>query len=176
MIELRLASDLGHHATRVPAAGATDHRASPRRYLKHLPDFDDVETEERALAFATTYSSVHQALAFLISWPALESAASLVLHRTSEIDGDHYEILTPAANALTGKHPLAATLLLRAMIDFTLSRARSSRYRHAARHLAECESLAAAIADFGEFETHAAYVSRLRNTHSRKSSFWSLAE
>ena len=52
-----------------------------RAYLKHLPDFDDVEAEERALAFATTYPNIHQALAFLISWPAQEKAASLVLQR-----------------------------------------------------------------------------------------------
>ena len=39
-------------------------------------------------------------------------------------------------------------MLLRAMIDFTLTQARSSRYGHAARHLRTCESLAPAIADF----------------------------
>jgi len=34
------------------------------------------------------------------------------------------------------------------MIDFTLDRARSSRYGHAARHLASCAWLATAIADW----------------------------
>ena len=145
-----------------------------RAYLKHLPDFDDVEAEERALAFATTYPNIHQALAFLISWPALEKAASLVLQRSTELDGDHYEILTPAVNAVSGKHPLAATLILRAMIDFSLSRARSSRYRHAARHLAECESLAAEVGNFGELETHELYVARLQKLHGKKRSFWNL--
>jgi hypothetical protein len=69
---------------------------------------------------------------------------------------------------------LAATILLRAMIDFSLKQSRSSRYRHAARHLAECLSLASAIKDFGEFDRHYAYVARLRAEHGRKSSFWSL--
>jgi Family of unknown function (DUF6880) len=32
------------------------------------------------------------------------------------VDGDHYEL--PAADALAAKYPLAATLLLRTMIDF----------------------------------------------------------
>ena len=145
-------------------------------YLKNLSDFDDVEAEQRAIEIVMTYSSVHQALAFLIGWPALEHAATFVSRRRDELDGDHYEILTPAADALSGKHPLAATLLLRAMIDFTLSRARSSRYRHAARHLADCQGLAAAITEFGEFETHDAYVSRLRQEHRRKSGFWRLIE
>ncbi len=145
-----------------------------RAYLKRLPDFDDVETEERALDYAERYNSLLQALAFLVSWPALDRAARLVTRRAAELDGDHYEILAPAADALAAKHPLAATLALRAMIAFTLTKARSSRYRHAARHFMECESLAAAIKEFGAFETHAAYAVRLKAEHGRKSGFWSL--
>jgi hypothetical protein len=82
--------------------------------------------------------------------------------------------LSPAADALAAKHPLTATLVLRAMIDFTLTKARSSRYRHAARHFMECASLAAAIGDFGAFESHRAYAARLKAQHGRKSGFWSL--
>ena len=145
-----------------------------RAYLKRLPDFEDVEVEERALTFAMTYSSVHQALVFLVSWPALDMAASLVLQRSAELDGDHYELLTPAATALAGEHPLATTLILRSMIDFSLSRARSSRYRHAARHLDECEFLAAEVSKFGEIETHELYVARLQKLHGKKRSFWNL--
>jgi hypothetical protein len=113
-------------------------------------------------------------LSFLVSWPALDRAAKLVTERTTELDGDHYEILTPAADALAGKHPLAATLVLRAMTDFSLTQSRSSRYRHAARHFMECRSLALSIRDFGTFETHEAYAARLRAQHGKKSSFWSL--
>lgn len=145
-----------------------------RAYLKRLSDFDDVEAEERALDQAERHESPLQALAFLVSWPALDRAARLVAERAGELDGNHYEVLTPAADALAGKHPLAATLALRAMIDFTLTKSRSSRYRHAARHLMTCASLASAIPDFGAFATHAAYVARLRAAHSRKSGFWNL--
>jgi hypothetical protein len=88
-----------------------------RAYLKRLPDFDDIEAENRALDYAEKYKGLLQALSFLASWPALDRAANLVINRSEELHGDHYEILTPAANALAGKHPLAATLLLRAMID-----------------------------------------------------------
>jgi hypothetical protein len=145
-----------------------------RAYLKRLADFDDVISEKRALQHALQYPSLLQALAFLASWPALNEAARLVTERSAELDGDHYEILTPAAETLFAKHPLAATVLLRAMIDFSLLRARSSRYRHAARHFMECGTLASSIEDFGAFETHDAYVARLRSEHGRKTSFWSL--
>lgn len=145
-----------------------------RAYLKRLPDFDDVEAEERALDYAERYNSLFQALAFLASWPALDRAARVVTGRAAELDGDHYEILTPAADALAAKYPLAATLALRAMIAFTLTKARSSRYRHAARHFMECEILATVIKEFGAFETHTAYAARLKAEHGRKSGFWSL--
>jgi hypothetical protein len=145
-----------------------------RAYLKQLPDFLDVEAEERALDQAERYKSLLQALSFLVSWPALERAARMVVERAAELDGDHYEILTPAADALAGKYPLAATLVLRAMIDFSLTKARSSRYGHAARHLIECTSLASTVQDFGTFEAHDAYLGRLHREHPRKSSFWSL--
>jgi hypothetical protein len=147
-----------------------------RAYLKRLPDFDDVEAERKALDYAQQSSNLLQALSFLISWPALNRAADLVLQRSDELDGDHYEILTPAAEALAGKHPLAATLMLRAMIDFSLRNNRSSRYRHAARHFLDCSSLASMIEDFGRFEPHDAYEARLRREHGRKSSFWSLID
>lgn len=145
-----------------------------RAYLKRLSDFDDVEAEARALDHAERYESLLQALAFLVYWPALDRAATVVIRRSGELDGNHYEILSPAADALADKHPLAATLLLRAMIDFTLAKARSSRYCHAARHFMECAGLAAAVEDFGACETHDAYAARLKVEHGRKSGFWSL--
>jgi len=95
------------------------------------------------------------------------------MERTRELDGDRYEILTPASEALADKHKLAAVLVLRAMIDFALNQNRSSRYKHAARHLLSCASLSAGV---GGMEPHDAYVARLRREHACKSSFWSLLD
>jgi hypothetical protein len=145
-----------------------------REYLKRLPDFDDVEAEEKALDLVKQDKNFSGALGFLILWPDLNRAAALVLERTRELDGDRYEILTPATEALAGKHKLAAVLVLRAMIDFALNQNRSSRYKHAARHLLSCASLSAGVEAFGGLEAHDAYVARLRREHGRKSSFWSL--
>jgi hypothetical protein len=145
-----------------------------RAYLKNLPDFDDVEAEEKALDHAERYRSRLGALSFLISWPSLDRAARLVIAHAADLDGNQYEILAPAAQALAAKHPLAATLVLRSMIDFTLGKSRSSRYKHAVRHLLECSSLSAVVADFGAFESHQSYEARLRREHGRKPSFWNL--
>jgi hypothetical protein len=144
-----------------------------RDYLKRLADFDDIEAEERAMMYAMSCPSLFAALRFFLDWSSPALAAQLLVSRHEEIDGDHYEILVPAAESLSERHPLAATLALRAMIDFTLMKARSKRYSYAADHLVTCGSLAPAISDFGAFETHEAYVTRLKKVHAHKLSFWS---
>ena len=58
------------------------------------------------------------------------------------------------------------------MVEFALNKARSKRYRHAARHLLECESLAAQIEDWGCFESHANWLDKIRQKHKRKLGFW----
>jgi hypothetical protein len=145
-----------------------------RTYLKRLPDFEDVEAEAQALDFVSGHSDAHAALSFLVQWPAHERAAQLILSRIKEIDGDRYELLDPAASALEGKYPLASVLLRRALIEFTLQKARATRYKHAARHVREMDSLNAQIKDYEDYETHDEFVTRLQRSHPRKTSFWSL--
>ncbi|MCP9771199.1 hypothetical protein KBY66_00930 [Synechococcus sp. Tobar12-5m-g] len=145
-----------------------------RDYLKRLPDFEDAAEEERALELALHYPIFSQALRFLHQWPDRRRAARLILERQGELDGDSYELLGPVAEALEAQQSLAAMLCLRAMIEFSLERARTSRYRHAARHLETCRGLAAGIDDWGDVQEHTAYLTRLQQNHGRKYGFWSL--
>ena len=145
-----------------------------RAHLKGLPDFDDVEAEERALDLVASSENIHTALVFLIQWPDHRRAAALIRERRDELDGDLYFILGPAAEALETTEPLAATLLLRSMIEYSLSRTKSTRYQHAARHLQTCEFISGAIESWEETEPHDAFAERLRNNHHRKAQFWHL--
>ena len=141
-------------------------------FLKGLPDFEDVEAEDRARAYALTYPDVLRALHFCLKWSDLSTAAQLVKTRTDELDGDHYELLTTAADAIRERDPLAATLLWRAMIDFVLIEGRASLYGHAACHLNDCDAVAPEVDTFDAFPSHDRYVDELRVRHERKSSFW----
>ncbi len=147
-----------------------------RKYLNLLPDFDDIEAEEKALDIAASYPRLNAALSFLIDWPAHDRATKLVLARADDLDGISYTTLSHAAEALDARHPLAATLIRRAMIEDTLNGAKSSRYRHAARHLAACGASDLEISDYGAFQTHARFVEALRQKHGRKYNFWSLVD
>ena len=147
-----------------------------RRYLAALPDFEDMEAEERALTYVAETGDKHTALQFLIQWPALERAGALVRAAPYTWNGDLYELLRPAAEALDACDPVASTILRRAMIEFTLETARSKRYRHAARHLAECQSLANSLAKQSSVPSHKDYLQRLKTKHGRKTGFWALVE
>jgi hypothetical protein len=147
-----------------------------RRYLSLLPDFEDMEAEEAALDLVESHPHFGIAIRFLVDWLAHERAARVVLARAEELDGNRFETLTPAAEALDADHPLAATLMRRAMIEDTLRGAKSKRYRHAARHLADCAACDAAIADYGDHPTHDAFLATLREDHRRKHGFWNLVD
>lgn len=147
-----------------------------RDYLQRLDDFADVEAEERALAIAEAHPLPLAALRFLVFWPALPRAARHVLAHWQKWDGDAYEIYEPAAERLSADHPVAASLLLRAMVVFALSMGRSRRYRHAAEHLRQCERLDARIDDWQGIENHAGFAGRLREAYGQKWSFWQLLE
>ncbi|MEQ1712048.1 MAG: DUF6880 family protein [Hyphomicrobium sp.] len=62
---------------------------------------------------------------------------------------------------------------LRRLIDHTLPKARSTRYRHAVRHVREIESQQSDIIDYGRHESHAEFTASLKCEHPRKSGFWS---
>lgn len=147
-----------------------------RTYLERLANFDASGAEEKALDHAQEFQDRLVALSFFLSWPALNRASILVVEHAQSLDGNRYDVLAPAARALASEHPLAATLVLRAMIDFTLDHAKSTRYWYAARDLSKCSSLSLEIRDFQTHETHTAYEQRLRRDHGRKRSFWNLID
>jgi hypothetical protein len=132
-----------------------------RAFLKRLPDFDDVEAEEMALTHAETFPSFSEALAFFTEWPAAAQAARLVLARPGEIDPHKPELIDAAARILEARHPLAATLLLRAAVADTVRWSRAERLKDAQRQLAEIESLSVQVADWGMAESHEDFMARL---------------
>ena len=147
-----------------------------RAYLRGLPDFDDVEAEDRAVAHALAHSDRNLALSFLAGWPNLEAANRLVRDHFAELEGRDYGRLRPAAEALAERYPAAATLLHRALAKDVLQRASSRQYQYAARDVRSCEGLAPFLPNEAGLETHDAFMARLRREHPRKSGFWSLLD
>ncbi len=143
-----------------------------RAHLSALPDFDDIEAEDRARDHVLGFRDLTAAIEFFTGWPDAAGLARLVQSRADELNGDRYELLVPAAELLRDRHPLAATILWRAMIGFALTKARAGRYGHAADHLADCAAVDADISDYGALPSHEDYVAQLRQDFSRRRAFW----
>ncbi len=143
-----------------------------RDYLKRLPDFDDMEAEEKALAFAAGFGNAVAALNFLVNWNALPQAAALVIARQCELDGEHHEILIAAGERLSDGFPLAAMALFRAVVDWVLRRAKSAHYAQAAQLFVECARLDAHVVDHGSVAPHAKFTDWAEELHGRKIAFW----
>jgi len=132
-----------------------------RAYLRRLSGFDDVVATDRAIDHAQRFRPFTRALGFLIAWPALADAASVVLTRSAEIDGLAIGTVEPAVRALEGRYPLAATLLLRAMIRDVARFSQTEHYLRARQWLAQAASLAVQIGDFNGHGDHAEFEARL---------------
>ncbi|MDG1084867.1 MAG: hypothetical protein P8J02_07760 [Yoonia sp.] len=143
-----------------------------RDYIKLLPDFEDIAAEERAREIVLVHPRFSTALMFCLAWPDLATAAQLITDRESEISGDPAAVLTQAAEALRSRHPRAAVMLWRAMIDHTLNRDLVFRFDAAVDHLANCDAVDAEIEDYGDMPDYDAYLMDLQTRHASKSAFW----
>ena len=144
-----------------------------RAHLKRLPDFDDLEAEDIALDRVEKAKDFHAAIAFLISWPSLDRAAQTLITRKSEIDGNRHELLALAAEKLDARYPLAATILLRKMIEVILTGFQTHEYERAAGYYSDIVRLAARLDGAPDIEPHESYVAALRSNHRQKNAFWS---
>ncbi len=145
-----------------------------REYLKQLPDFEDIEAEDRAHAFALEKSEPEVALQFFLDWPRLDLAAKLIETHPHCWDGGGWHILPKIAGLLEHDQPLAATILYRALLDSILDRARFKAYGHGAKYLGKLVLLAqeADAMRPGTMTDHATFLAKLKKTHPRKSGFW----
>lgn len=145
-----------------------------RKYLKLLPDFEDLDAEEEALTLAEQFPDIATAVNFLLKWPSATLAARVIVQRVTELNGDDYIWMTNAANDLDAEFPLAATLLRRSMIESILKETKKKRYRHAVKHLAACAISDASIPEYLPFATHEEFMRKLRKDHKTIQRFWAL--
>jgi hypothetical protein len=115
-----------------------------------------------------------RAQVLFVAWRDLHAAAQLVRRGLEEFDGQDYVTLWAAAEALAGKHAVAATPLYRWMIESILGCARANQYGYAVRDVRNCKILAGQLPKDSEITGHDAFMARLRKEHGRKSRFWNL--
>jgi len=83
-----------------------------RAITARLPDFEDVEAEQRMFDLAAAHPDADAALDFLVGWPAPMEAAALVAGRVGDLTAPPPQLEAWAAK-LRRRHPAAAGVLLR---------------------------------------------------------------
>ena len=83
-----------------------------RDFTRRLKDFEDVEAEHRAFAYAASSAGFRTGLRFLMDWPALPEAAQMIEARALEVTTTIEEAELWAAK-LRRRQPRAAQILLR---------------------------------------------------------------
>lgn len=179
-LEIRILTAVGEknaaQGLRWPAFEAGLDHEILREYVACLPDFEEFDVLERAFAHVASHPQRYGSLGFFLAWPRLDLAAKLVVLNRAGWAGQHYHTLVPAAEALEHDHPVAATVLYRALLDDILVRARSPAYGHGARYLARLYDLSRDdLADMG-LADHESYRAGLRKVHGRKAAFWNIVE
>lgn len=115
--------------------------------------------------------------AFLVDMGRMEEAEHYLLERSEQLNGDFYGNLLPLAEAMeTDARHLAATIVYRALLGSILRRGQTKTYPHGVRYLKKLDRLAKSLSDWRGQGSHDVYLQQLRQSHGRKSSFWSQYE
>jgi len=137
---------------------------------------ESVMSEEIKLILANQSLSLSDA-AFLVEVGRIEEAEHYLLERSEQLNGDFYSTLLPLAEVMeTGAWGLAATVVYRALLDSILRRGQTKTYPHGVRYLKKLDRLAKSLSDWRGQGSHDVYLQQLRQSHGRKSSFWSQYE
>ena len=134
---------------------------------------DSVVAGEVVSILAATFLSLADTT-FLVSVERFDEAETYMFDHADQLNGDHYTLLLPLAEAMEkNSRLLCASLLYRSLLDSILRRAQTKTYSYGVRYLKKLDLLAGSITGWGTIEPHAVYKAELQLHHGRKSSFWS---
>lgn len=102
----------------------------------------------------------------------LSAAAAIIVGAPGKLNGDHYDGLVPLAEQLETGHPLAASLVYRALLDSILRRGAPKSYHYGGRYWRIIHELSGRIDDWKGLDPHLAYRERIGKEHERKTAFW----
>ena len=140
-------------------------------------DKKDTVIEDEAKRILAEKSLSLSDAAFLIGVDRLDMAEIYLLDRSAQLNGDFYGDLLSLAKAMESDgRRLCASIVYRALLGSILNRAYFKAYGHGVRYLKRLDRLSDSVSDWKHFDSHEAYLEKLRQQHGRKRSFWSRYE
>ncbi|MBD5780670.1 hypothetical protein IEN85_14310 [Pelagicoccus sp. NFK12] len=152
-------------------------RSSPspetlQAWLASIPLDKPSPARAEAIAYAESSTcNAYTVLSFLMQIKETDRAAAYAQRHIDRLSGRYWEILPKYAREFEAKHPLAATLLYRKLLEDILDSARSKAYHHAADYWHALSQIASRIQFPDTVEDETAYKIRLTEKHKRKTSF-----
>jgi len=141
-----------------------------RALAELLPEGERAELRTRACAEAMTNPDVAAAAELLFELNEPKLADKLIIERAAELNGGFYGSLTSLVEKARNEGCfLAATLILRALLDAILKRAYAKAYGHGARYLRALQELGSRIDDYRGHPTHEVYEQTPCTTESAPS-------
>lgn len=130
-----------------------------RAFVSGLADFDDVEAIDRAHQLAAQWGDATRGLGFLMAWPALREAATLIRARADEVRVLGDEVLLWISR-LEGRYPAAALTLVRLRAR-SLAQLGPGRAEEVRTLSVEAADLALRPDALEGLESHAEFIDRL---------------
>ena len=148
-----------------------------REYIELLPPSERYEARRHAIEKASHSDDVVLGTTLLLSLGESANAAAVAWRlRDRLVDAYYTHLIDLAKQFEAAECALGAVLCLRALIDQILAAGQTKTYRYAKRYLDRLVALDGCVRDYREVPDHRGYLEHLRETHSRKRSFWKLVD
>ncbi len=144
------------------------------RLFAFIPKEDrDIFLKEEVETILNSKSFSPANLAFLVETEHYLDAEEYLIKLRSQVGGLGFFELLPVARKLEDNNRfVGATIVYRALIDYTLQRARTKEYGKAVDHFRRLDLLSKKVRNWREICDHKEYRTLLKEDHGRKSSFW----
>ena len=143
-----------------------------RDYLRNLPEFDDIEEEDRALESVAQSGEPMAAFRLLVEWPSFDRAAAVARRSHGDFSTTDWMWESQNMTKFEKKYPLEATLVHRAHLNAYKTSSFWLDPITPADLLGRCKTLSDSIKDFGPHDTHAKFVRYLKQKWHREYIFW----
>lgn len=110
----------------------------------------------------------------MIETKHIDEAETYILERVALIDGYSYLILLSFIQAFElHSRFLAMYVLYKQLLESILARAQSKYYSYGIKYLRKMDVLAKKIMEWKQVESHQEYFIKMRQSHGKKTCFWS---
>lgn len=141
--------------------------------LMHLPEDQKKPYRQHLLEKVFAEDDIQKAVLFLLNTQDFDALRRFVREKEEKLGGQNAEGLRKAAWELQSIDPLAATILLRSLVEPVLEASLSREYDRVIKDLLLCQSLARKVSQWEGRLSHDLFMKKIETHYKLKTKFWS---